>query len=291
VTGQLKYGSAYWLGITELAAPPTPGRVKVSFDAPGRITAQASNVSELEFRPSRFPADIPRSGTLEVEVNGELHTVTVKEGEPIRLRVLPAEGGGAMTKTAGLEGPVSQAFAEPFVLVQATGGSRQEQDVSKRLADQIEKGWRDNYYVSCPRKTEGEVTPEDIAAANLVVAGGPNVNATIKRLFGSLPFGLDADGLNVGDMRIENGRALLSAIYPNPLNPRHYVVLVASNSPDAAELPAPELARSGSYDVAVWGFEADKGIQLLGEWYWDKFWSRLVPGGAVGRDPDGVGFE
>jgi dienelactone hydrolase len=280
-TGQLKYGSAYWLRVTELAAPPKPGRVSARFDAPGRITVRASDIAELEFLPGRFPADVPRSGTLGIDVNGEVHTVAVENDEPIRLRLSPVEGDAVLKKTAALEGPISHAFAEPFVIVQATGGSRQERELSKKLADQIEKSWRDNYYVSCPRKTEDEITPEDAGAMNLVVAGGPNVSETLKRLYGSLPFGLDPDGVSVGGVRVEGSRVLLSAVYPNPLNLRRYVVLVASNSADAAEIPAPELARSGSYDVAVWQFDAGKGSRLLGEWYWDESWARLIPAGAV----------
>jgi dienelactone hydrolase len=286
-TGQLKYGSAYWLRVTELAAPPRLGKVSARFDAPGRMTVRASDVAELEFLPGRFPAGVPRSGTLEIDVNGEIHTVTLENDGPLRLRLSPAEGDAALKKTAALEGPVSHAFVEPFVIVQATGGSQQEQELSKKLADQIEKGWRDNYFVSCPRKTEEEVTPEDVAAFNLVVAGGPNVNETLKRVFGSLPFGLDAGGVSVGGVRVESSRVLLSAVYPNPLNPRRYVVLVASNSPDAAGLPAPELARSGSYDVAVWRVDGGQGSRLLGEWYWDKSWTRLIPAGAVVEEGDG----
>jgi dienelactone hydrolase len=286
-TGQLKYGSAYWLRVTELAAPPRPGKVSARFDAPGRMTVRASDVAQLELLPGRFPADVTRPGTLGIDVNGEIHTVNVENDEPIRLRLSPADGDGVLKKTAALEGPVSHAFAEPFVIVQATGGSPQEQELSKKLADQVEKSWRDNYYVSCSRKTEEEVTPEDVATMHLIVAGGPNVKETLKRISGPLPFGLDAGGVSVGGVRVESSRALLSAVYPNPSNPRRYVVLVASNSPDVAELPAPELARSGSYDVAVWRFDGGQGSRLLGEWYWDRSWTRLIPAGAVVGEGDG----
>ena len=77
---------------------------------------------------------------------------------------------------------------------------------------------------------------------------------------------------------------LLSAIYPNPLNLKRYIVLVSSNSSSMVDLPAPELARMGSYDVAVWRFDKSKDFQLLGQWYWDKSWRRLIPAGAVGSD-------
>jgi hypothetical protein len=290
-TGQLKYGSAYWLRITELATPPSLGWVNAHFSASGKIIAQVSNISELEFLPSRFPMDVHNSGTLEIDINGVIHTVSIKNDEPVKLRILPPDGDTIYKKTTTLEGPVSHAFAESFVIVQTIGGTQAEDELSKKLADQIEKSWQDNYYVSCPRKTDREITLADIATMNLVIVGGPNVNATIKRIFGSLPFELDAGGIRVGDMKVESGQALMSAIYPNPLNPQRYVVLVASNSPNAAELPVPELARSGSYDVAVWRFDANKHSELLGEWYWDRSWNHLILAGAVVKDEGDVEVE
>jgi len=284
-TGQLKYGSAYWLRVTELETNTRPGRITAHFESPNKILATVSNISKIELLPDRFPTAHFRPELLEIHANGDLHILPVRSREPIKLRILPAhESGHGKKKTETIEGPVSHAFSEPFIIVQATGGTRHDQMQAEKLADQIEKAWLDNYYVRCQRKTDREITPRDIASKNLVLIGWLNRNQEIKRISGKLPFKLGVDYVKIGDMKILNYEMLLSAIYPNPLNPQRYVVLVLSNSPGVVDLPAPELARSGSYDVAVWRFNKLGIPQLLGEWYWDKSWRHLRSAGAIGSE-------
>jgi hypothetical protein len=284
-TGQLKYGSAYWIRATELETPPRLGRITAHFDAPNKILATSSNISEIELLPDRFPTTYFQPGMLEMRVNGKIHTFHLRTSEPVKLRILPAdEIDHGKKKTDILEGPVSHAFSEPFIIVQATGGTRHDQMQAEKIADQIEQAWLDNYYVRCLRKTDKEITYRDIASKNLVLTGRLYLNQDIKRICGELPFKLGVDYVKIGDKNLLNYEMLLSAIYPNPLNPKRYVVLVSSNSSSIVDLPAPELAHMGSYDVAVWRFDKSKDFQLLGQWYWDKSWRRLIPAGAVGSD-------
>lgn len=287
-TGQLKYGSAHWLRVSELTSPPRLGQVIARFEAPGRISATVTNVSELELLPGRFPPNMGRPGPLEISVNGNLQTVLVKGDRPVKVRVIPEDRRAPLWKTATLEGPVSHAFAEPFVVARAAGEGEPGRTAARGLADQLVEAWRESYYVSCPDKTIEELTPSDIAGMNLVIAGGPEAVESARRLLGPLPLELAPSHVQIGGQRFEGRRLLITAIYPNPLNPRRYVVLVVTNSTGEVGLPAPELARSGSYDAAVWRYDENARGRLLGEWYWDKSWSRLIPAGSISQDADSV---
>jgi dienelactone hydrolase len=287
-TGQLKYATAYWIRITELANPPAPGNLKAEFEGPTKLLITASNLAEIELLPDRFPADLSiGSGPIQIEINGNLQTVEIAKRKEVRIRLAATDGGSSLRKTAEVEGPVAHAFSEPFVIVETTNGNVQEQEVAKKLANQIQKAWEDNYHVPCDRKTDKQLSRHDLSG-NIVLTGGSDVDEVTKQLFGSLPFEIDSNNIRAGNETVAGRNAVISAIYPNPLNSKRYVVIVASNSLTGFELPGPDLARTGSYDVAVWQIDEQTKRRFHGEWYWDKLWQHLNPAGAIENDSDFV---
>ena len=65
------------------------------------------------------------------------------------------------------------------------------------------------------------------------------------------------------------------------MSPEHYVVMVAASRGADLKLPAPELARTGSYDVAIWREGEAQNVRLVGEWYWDNAWQHLVSANSL----------
>ena len=73
-------------------------------------------------------------------------------------------------------------------------------------------------------KRDVEVSPEDIAAHNLVLFGDPSSNAIYKRIEARLPIRWSASGVVAGSETYSKDHAPVF-IFPNPLNPKKYVVI------------------------------------------------------------------
>jgi hypothetical protein len=73
-------------------------------------------------------------------------------------------------------------------------------------------------------KSDTDVTAADIAASNLVLFGDPSSNAVYKRIADRLPIQWRADGVVVRGQKFDANHAPVF-IFPNPLNPKKYVVV------------------------------------------------------------------
>ena len=65
----------------------------------------------------------------------------------------------------------------------------------------------------------------DIAAHNLILWGDPSSNSLIARIAAKLPVQWDKGAVRVGSESFGAGHHVPVLIYPNPLNPKRYIVL------------------------------------------------------------------
>src|SRR3989442_889029 len=85
--------------------------------------------------------------------------------------------------------------------------------------------WRKQFSGETRVKSDSEVTDEDIAAHNLVLWGDPQSNKILARIADKLPIKWDSSGIHVGNKVYSAANHAPVLIYPNPLNPKRYVVL------------------------------------------------------------------
>ena len=69
------------------------------------------------------------------------------------------------------------------------------------------------------------ITDTDIANSNLVLWGDPSSNQILARIAGQLPMQWTTDKVAIAGKEFPAGSHVLVMIYPNPLNPRKYVVI------------------------------------------------------------------
>jgi hypothetical protein len=69
------------------------------------------------------------------------------------------------------------------------------------------------------------VTGEDILTSNLVLWGDPGSNRVLGRMVTKLPITWNVVKVGVGKQAYSTAGHLPTLIYPNPLNPRKYVVI------------------------------------------------------------------
>jgi hypothetical protein len=134
---------------------------------------------------------------------------------------------GILAKRHGLQGPIDDAFLDSFVLVRPTGKPLNEK-VGKwgsgEMAHAIDH-WRKQFRGEARVKNDDAIAEADIAGSNLVLWGDPSSNKVLAKIADKLPIRWNADGVRVGGKTYASAHHVPVLIYPNPLNPKRYVVL------------------------------------------------------------------
>jgi predicted esterase len=136
----------------------------------------------------------------------------------------------AKAQTANLKkhptlcGPIDHAFMDSFVFVKPTGtplNSKLGEWTQRELAHAT-KQWRAVFRGDAQIKVDTEIAYAD---DNLILWGDPSSNAVLKKIADYLPVKWTKDGLEFGGKKYDAATHLPILIFPNPLNPRRYVVL------------------------------------------------------------------
>ena len=185
----------------------------------------------------------------------------------------PAKWTG-LHKTHGLQGPIDDAFLDPFLLVRPTGtpwNQAAHQQALKRL-ERFDQTYA-RFYRAHPRvKNDTDVTEADFAKYNVVLFGDPGSNRWIGRLAGRLPVKWSRDAIAVGSRSFPSATHLPVFVYPNPIAPSRYVVInsgltIAENS-YTSDYSMPTLG-----DIAVLQVQADSdafSVPFAG--FFDESW-------------------
>ena len=192
------------------------------------IVASTRNVSALRFTPP-FTA-LANDHLMQVVLDGAtLPAGWSKTGAQFHKEAGQWQNGSLTTlhKKSGVCGPIDHAFMSRFLFVRPTGrplnaavGAWTQSEMKHACSE-----WRRVFRGEVPLKADTAVTKADIADANLILWGDPNSNALLKRIADRLPLRWTAAGLEFGGKQYDTTCHAPILIFPNPLNPDHYVVL------------------------------------------------------------------
>lgn len=239
VTYTLRYNRMHWVTVDGMDEHWEAAGVHARLMDDGAISMRTYGVTELTLSipPGYAPFDLaqpvsvdiddqdvrgPRTGS-DRSWNFTLH----REGKKWVAGPSIAEG---LRKRHELQGPIDDAFMDSFVFVRPSGKCAHDA-VDKWVHAEFDHAvthWRSQFRGHAREKSDGEISDADIASSNLVLWGDPQSNAVLKRIADKLPIKWGEREISVGDKRFpaENHAAIL--IYPNPLNPKKYVVLNSS---------------------------------------------------------------
>jgi hypothetical protein len=135
--------------------------------------------------------------------------------------------GGVYRKQPGLTGPIDDAFMSEFLFVGPTGFSLNDRvgAWAKGELTVALKMWRDIFRGDVPIKKDTEVTGDDIKSNNLILWGDPYSNRVMRRVLGGLPIKWNRTTLEFRGQTYDAEHYAPVLIFPNPLNPKHYVVI------------------------------------------------------------------
>jgi predicted peptidase len=135
-----------------------------------------------------------------------------------------AEG---LRKVHGLQGPIDDAFLDSFLFVTPTGTP-----IAPGVAPWVESEqkraiieWRRHFRGDAQVRRDAEITDAEIASSNLILWGDPGSNKILARIADKLPIQWTAENVIAGDKRFASATHAPIMIFPNPLNPKKYVVL------------------------------------------------------------------
>jgi hypothetical protein len=243
VTCTLRYNRAYWVRVDGLARHWKRARVTASIasrapNAGSELRVETENVTALTL--SFGPGDCPLGLLVRpvVTLDGQRFLFNLPPAESDRSwsasfrkgakgwQVVTGDEPG-LRKRHGLQGPIDDAFLDRFLMVRPTGKAAHPKPaewVKAEMAHAVEH-WRKQFRGDAPVKDDSAVTADDIATSNLILWGDPSSNRVLARIAERLPIRWDARQVRAGKETYGAAEHVPLLIYPNPLNPKRYVVL------------------------------------------------------------------
>jgi hypothetical protein len=220
VTYTTRFNKAHWLTVDRLDATYTRADVDVLRENGGaRYVVRTKNVAG-------FTIDGPES-TFTIDgqtLQAGAHASFEKQSGTWALADARATG---LRKIHGLQGPVDDAFMDAFLCVRPTGTpwhaatGQWAATTLQVFSTNFAKWLRGSVRV----KDDRAVGAGDIADANLILFGDPGSNSVIATILPRLPLRWSTQEIAIGNQRFAAADHFPVLIYPNPLNPKRYVVL------------------------------------------------------------------
>ncbi|MGH9666601.1 MAG: hypothetical protein ACRD9L_19425, partial [Bryobacteraceae bacterium] len=217
VTYTMRYNKCFWVEIEGLKKHYERAEVEASRQG-DTFRIHATNVTRLlvEGKPWVAGADgiwTPASSAGE----GQQHT---------------------LGKVHGLQGPIDDAFMDAFLCVRPTAKSRYPivNQHALKVLDQFAAVYAKYFRGDVRIKDDRAITRDDIASNNLILFGDPSSNRVLARIASKLPVQWKGSEIVVGEHKYAAADHMPVLIYPNPLNPKRYVVLNSGHTFGEADL-------------------------------------------------------
>jgi hypothetical protein len=178
-------------------------------------------------------------------------------------------------KKHGLQGPIDDAFLEPFLVVRPTGTpwNAASNDQALRILQRFDRQYTLAYRGHIRVKDDKDVTAEDFAKYHVVLFGDPGSNRWIAKLNGKLPpLHWTKRTVALGSKSFPAAESVPALIYPSPLSPNHYVVINSGLTADwadwAGDFPTPRYGDFAIFRVK----ETSDDPEAMYAGLFDEFW-------------------
>lgn len=224
VTYTTRYPRAHWVEVNTLVRHYERSTVFARRDA-GRknYSVTTANVDGFTLREMNSVESIQVDGqSLPVRQGASLSFI--RSGGQWHTAAAPATG---LRKRHAQQGPIDDAFLDPFLLVRPTGQpwNPEAHAQALRILERFDRVYA-RYYRSHPRiKDDKDVTAADMARYHLVLFGDPGSNRLLRSALSRLPVRWNQKELRVGSKRFPAADHLPALIYPSPFRSGKYLVV------------------------------------------------------------------
>jgi dienelactone hydrolase len=230
VTYTTRFNKAHWLSVDGLEETYKRAEIDARRSEDGKkYTVTTSNVSRLTFETAVSAVTIDGQ-TIAARANPSFEK---KNGKWAAANG-PASGSPAVAlaqarlrKVHGLQGPVDDAFMDGFLCVRPTGTPWHPitQEWAAKTLDVF--GWNFAKWLrgDVRVKEDSAITARDVADYNLILFGDPGSNSLIAKVLGKLPIRWSRTEITIGTQTFAAADHIPVLVYPNPLNPKRYVVI------------------------------------------------------------------
>jgi hypothetical protein len=239
-TWTLRYNKMLWVTVDGLDHHWSRARVDAEISGNTAVEVKTEGVSALTLSMDAGLCPLDATFKPTVVVDGQPLTAAPVQSDRSwtahfrkkdnRWEVAASADDGTLRKRHGLQGPIDDAFMDSFLMVRPTGKPFHEKPgawVNSEMEHAIDH-WRRQFRGEARVKEDEAVTDADIAAHNLILWGDPQSNKVLAKIADKLPIKWNERACTVGQAKGIFPRSnphVLAMIYPNPLNPKRYVVL------------------------------------------------------------------
>ena len=286
----LKYPRMFWLRVTGLKQHWEDSRADGEWDG-AQLKLTTRNVTHLEINVAGLPENRPAG--LEVRIDGQTVSAAPKDlqhtGGHMLLALKLQEGPWrledtsrvALRKVPDLQGPIDDAFMEPFVVVPPDGNSSStvRQAFYQRELEYMARRWRQVFRGDLLVRKISELTSDDLENRNLILFGDPECNSKLAELLPQTPLGWKNGEIKLGTKSWRGDTLVPLLVYPNPKHPNHYMVLnsgptIREKSDPNNSLQTPQLPDWAILDVSVPASDTAAG-KILDTGFFNEAWKPL----------------
>ncbi len=225
LTYTTRYNRSYWAALDGLEKHYERSEINAKRSADRtQFDITTKNLTRLVLRETERAAAINIDGQ-KLSVKGAPEIALEKEAGAWHQADSREKPG--LRKRHGLQGPIDDAFLEPFLIVRPTGtpwnaaAHQQALRILERFDRQYKLAFRGRLRV----KDDRDVTESDLQNYHVVLFGDPGSNRWIAKLTGKLPVDWMRQTVTLGSQSFPAAESLPAFIYPNPLSPARYVVI------------------------------------------------------------------
>lgn len=246
LTYTTRYNRSYWVSLDGLEKHYERAEVDAKRNNNGvSLDIKTKNLTRLTLRET--------ANTREIKIDGQ--TLPVSAAPQITLsrsgqtwKVATNEPETGLHKRHALQGPIDDAFLDPFLIVRPTGKpwSEEVNQQSLRTLARFDNLWGRFFRGHPFVKDDKDVTEADFAKYHVVLFGDPGSNKWIAQLKDKLPVKWTEQTVSLAGQNFPSNDCYPALIYPNPLNPKKYVILNTGLTID-------DRGYNGDYGTPVWG--------------------------------------
>ena len=237
----LRYNRMYWVEINRLFTQWEQSRIHAEVDKENLVTVKTVNIATFTLDMTAGHCPLSQHGKVTVRIDGQdIDAPRPASDRSWLVHFSRASAGGRWSlvselkedngKRHGLSGPIDDAFMDAFLFVSPTGKAFSDKGAAwaKSELNHANWEWRRQFRGTAPMKRDIDINEVDIAKNNLVLWGDPQSNAVLAKIIAKLPITWDGTQLVVNEKKYNSQDHMPILVFPNPLNPKKYVVLNSS---------------------------------------------------------------